>query len=124
MHLTDLVVKSLPLQESGQKDYTDDTMAGLTVRVGTRTKTFMLVVGSGKTRKRHTLGKYPHLPLQDARKKARIIIVEREKAPQDDQAPEVLFDDALDKFLEAYAEKNKDSTVYDTSRILNRRLTV
>lgn len=123
MHLTDLVVRSLPFAKSGQKDYTDDATAGLTLRVGKRTKTFMLLVGSGKARKRHTLGKYPFVSLQDARKKARIIIGQREQAPQgDDQAPEVPFDDALDKFLTAYAEKNKDSTVYETTRLLNRHL--
>lgn len=121
MHLNDLVVRSLPFQETGQKDYIDDTIAGLTLRVGKRTKTFMLVVGTGKARKRHTLGKYPHLSLQDARKKARILIGQREAAPKED-APKVPFDDALDKFLTAYAEKNKDSTVYETTRLLNRHL--
>ncbi|UYN95903.1 MAG: integrase family protein [Enhydrobacter sp.] len=121
MHLTDMVVRSLPLQKEGQKDYTDDTFAGLTLRVGKRTKTFMLLVGSGKQRKRHTLGKYPYVSLQDARKKARIIVGQREQAPAD-MAPEVSFDDALDTFLKAYAEKNKDSTVYETTRLLNRHL--
>jgi hypothetical protein len=84
MHLDDLVVRSLPFQKTGQKDYIDDTIAGLTLRVGKRTKTFMLVVGSAKARKRHTLGKYPHLSLQDARKKARILIGQREAAPKEE----------------------------------------
>jgi hypothetical protein len=38
----------------------------------------MLLVGSGKARKRHTLGKYAYVSLQDARKQARIIIGQRE----------------------------------------------
>jgi hypothetical protein len=43
MHPTDLKLRSLPF-ETRQRDYPDDATTGLSVRVGKRTKTFMLML--------------------------------------------------------------------------------
>ena len=51
MHLSDASLRALPFMESGQKDYPDPIIPGFTVRVGTRSKTFRLVAGSGRSAK-------------------------------------------------------------------------
>ena len=51
MHLTDLKLRALPFEE-GQRAYIDDAVVGLCVRVGKRTKTFLLVIGKGNYRQR------------------------------------------------------------------------
>ena len=43
MNLTDLKLRSLPFEE-GQRDYPDDAVSGMFVRVGRKTKTFMLTI--------------------------------------------------------------------------------
>jgi hypothetical protein len=58
MHLTDLKLRALPF-EDGQRDYPDDATTGLSVRVGKRTKTFMLMLRN--PRRRITVGHYPDL---------------------------------------------------------------
>src|SRR5438034_5429929 len=76
MHLTDIAIRALPHPTAGQKDYVDDLQPGLVVRVGKRTKTFMMVVAKGKNRERVTLGRYPNTSLADARSRARALIGE------------------------------------------------
>ena len=57
MHLTDLTVRSLRPPARGQKDYADDAIPGLAVRVSQGgTKAFTLTYGS--PRKRVTLGRF------------------------------------------------------------------
>jgi integrase len=81
MRLTDLSIQKLPLQEKGQKTYRDDTVPGFGIRVGTRTKTF--VVMYGKRRQLKTLGKYPSKTLRDARSEAKkfLATIEERTAP-------------------------------------------
>ena len=49
MHLTDLKLRALPFAD-GQRDYNDDAVTGLFVRVGKRSKTFMLTIRSATSR--------------------------------------------------------------------------
>lgn len=72
--LTDLVVRQLPFTEKGQKRYFDETTPGFGLTVGTRTKTFMVVYGSKRTMQ--TLGQYPTVSLQDARKAAKRLLAQ------------------------------------------------
>lgn len=74
MKLTDATIRAMPHHEHSQRDYADDAVRGLAVRVGKRTKTFTLVTGS--QRKRFTIGQYdpPRFTLAMAREKARDII--------------------------------------------------
>jgi hypothetical protein len=122
MHLTDLSLKALPFEEGRQRDYTDDSIPGLTLRVGKRTKTFMLLVGSGKTRRRHKIGRYPKCTLQVARAKARTLIGEHSK--ERDSGPVTInLGEALTLFLDIHCKQNnKSSTAKETERLLNRHL--
>ncbi|MGD1036988.1 MAG: site-specific integrase [Roseiarcus sp.] len=62
--LTDLSVKNLPIPTTGQITYDDDA-SPLKVRVTqTGVKTFLVFVGSGR---RHTIGRYGDITLQQAR---------------------------------------------------------
>ena len=56
MRLTDQGIRGLPFTEKGRRSCTDDSVHGLAVCVGTRTKTLTLIVRRGERRKRHTLG--------------------------------------------------------------------
>ena len=68
LRLTDAKLRSLPF-EAGQRDYPDRD--GVFVRVGTKTKTFMVTVRSGGQRRRIAIGHYPAIGLSAARVKAR-----------------------------------------------------
>jgi integrase len=64
LRLTDMAVKNLPIPTSGQITYDDDG-SPLKVRVSeTGVKTFLVFVGSGR---RHTIGRYGDITLQQAR---------------------------------------------------------
>jgi hypothetical protein len=76
MRLNDQKVRGLPLREIGQRDDADDTVRGLFLRVGTRTKTFMVIIRTPSGRKRVKLGTYPGLTLGKARENARDLLAE------------------------------------------------
>ena len=48
MRLTDQTIRRLPFTESGQREYPDDTVRGIARRVGTLTKTFVLLSREGR----------------------------------------------------------------------------
>jgi hypothetical protein len=52
MRLTDQRIRSIPFLQSGQRDYADEALSGLALRVGKRTKTFMYLAGKGANRQR------------------------------------------------------------------------
>ena len=93
MHLTDLAIRALPHPPVGQKDYVDDSQPGLMVRVGKRTKTFMVVVSKSKARERVTLGRYPATSLADARSKAKALVGEAQE--RKNKPPRMTFDEAF-----------------------------
>ncbi|HEY1615073.1 MAG TPA: Arm DNA-binding domain-containing protein, partial [Rhizomicrobium sp.] len=67
MRLTDLTIKSLAAPVTGQQTYTDDDLPGFGVRVSQGgAKAFVLVYG--RARRRATIGRYPTITLQEARK--------------------------------------------------------
>jgi len=78
--LTDRQVAGFPLSES-RKQFSDDAVSGLSVRVGKAAKTFQLVIGTGANRKRFTIGTYPALSLAAARERARDIIAKERLNP-------------------------------------------
>ncbi len=119
MTLTDLGIRQLPFQPSGQKDY-PDTLPGLALRVGKQTKTFMLLLGSGRHRKRLKLGQYPYLSLADARSRAKTLIGEHQSRKADPSL--VPFKEAYERFMTAYEAKNRASTVKDMDSYLTRFL--
>ena len=75
MRLTELSIKNLPLTESGQKRYRDDSLPGFGITVGLRTKTFFVMYG--KDRRLKTLGQYPHTSLREARDTAKALLLSK-----------------------------------------------
>lgn len=67
--LTDLGVKKLQFPQSGQVTYWDTTTPGFGVRCSTKSKSFVVMYGHKRQLK--TLGRFPDLPLAEARKQAR-----------------------------------------------------
>jgi hypothetical protein len=118
MHLTDLTVRSLRPPARGQKDYADDAIPGLAVRVSQGgTKAFTLTYGS--PRKRLTLGRFPIISLAQAREKARQLLAHR--TLHGDRPPALTFEEALTLFLRVHcAEHNRPSTALETERLLRR----
>jgi integrase len=121
VHLTDIAIRALPHPAIGQRDYTDDLLPGLTIRVGTRTKTFMIVVAKGKQRSRITIGRYPTTTLSDARSKARTLIgeaQERKSGP-----PKMTFNEAFTLFKQTHtSQKNRERTAKETERLITKHL--
>lgn len=102
MKLTDRTVSNLTAPERGQRMYLDDTpgLTGFGVRVGTASRSFVLIIGA--ERKRVTLGRYPIMSLSTARDEARKILARRQLGlDKERQSP--LFKDMQRDFL-AYRE--------------------
>lgn len=111
MRLTDLAIRKLPFTAKGQKTYFDDQLGGFGVRVGRRTKSF--VVMYGQARKLKTLGKYPDISLQDARNGAKKLLATR-PAPH----VEIDYKTAYEAFLDECRGKNRPKTVSGYQRYL------
>lgn len=65
-------VRQLPFTEKGQRRYFDESTPGFGVTVGTRTKTFIVICGP--KRQLTTIGRYPDVSLQDARREAKRLL--------------------------------------------------
>ena len=78
MRFSDAAIRALPTPEKGQKLYTDDTIPGFGLRIGARSRVFVLTVG--KDRQRMTIGKFglDGYTLAEARKKAQSMLRDRE----------------------------------------------
>jgi hypothetical protein len=118
--LTDLTLRSLPFQD-GQRDYTDDVVRGLSVRVGRKTKTFMLSIRRGQTRERVSLGHYdpPHFTLSMAREKARDLLAEARTRKE--QPAAITFQAALDKFKALHIPTMRPGSQKQAIRLLSTR---
>src|SRR5438128_1433009 len=127
MKMNDQRVRALPYPETGQKDYADHGIPGLAVRVGKTTKTFRLVIGSGASRKRFTLGQYdpPHFTLAMAREKARDTIA-RERLKKT-ETPRTTFLEAFavyDRLQATALRKASARNIRRASRSTSRRHSV
>jgi len=121
MHLTDQGIRGLPFSESGQRDYVDDTVRGLALRVGKRTKTFVLVTGAATSRKRHTLGHYdpPRFTLAMAREKARdVLAAERLRKTE---TARTTFEVALETYYRVHVAKLRKGSQRAIQQTINRR---
>lgn len=117
MRLTDVSVRALKPPEKGQRSYWDDTVSGFGVRVSQGgTKSF--VVMHGKDRSLTTIGRYPVLSLSEARSEAKRLLAEVTLGKR--RPKSISPTDAVARFLEACATKNKPRTVSDYTRLLNR----
>src|SRR5258708_29785221 len=121
MRLTDQTIRGLPFAESGQRDYPDNMVAGLAVRVGTRTKTFVLITRKGGVRKRRTLGPYdpPHFTLAMAREKAKDILAAERLAKIEE--PRTTFEEAFEIYDRVHVSKLRPQSQRQIRRTLNNR---
>ena len=118
--LTDILIKSLRVPETGQKTHFDAALPSFGIRVSQGgTKSF--VVMYGPSRRLKTLGRYPAMGLQDARKAARRAMVEAEAQSSDAPRFEpITFELARKKFLADSQRRNKERTHQGYHRLLHR----
>jgi integrase len=117
MKLTDRTIASLPFG-TGQRDYSDEAVRGLAVRVGVHTKTFMLMTQRGSHRTRVKLGVYPDLSLSAARTKARDLLAQQRIART--ETPSVRFDDALETYYRVQGTQRRAITSAEAKRLLDK----
>ena len=111
--LTDVSISKLPFQHP-QYTAWDALLPSFGVRIGSRSKTF--IVMHGRARKRITLGNYPTMTLQKAREAARLKLANPLGLPMDNSSVSA----AVDKYLSAITVK--DRTHRDYTRLLNAHL--
>ena len=117
MHLTDLTVHRLP-PAPNPTTYFDTSLPGFGVRVGVRTKTFVVMVGT-KARRRVSLGTYPATTLSVARHKARALLLEPTAVPT-----AISFLEAYRTYLDVYIRPNyRVRSAKNVERVLSRHLT-
>ncbi len=113
MRLTEISIRAL----KGSATYTtyfDDTVPGFGVRVGKRSKTYIVL--RGKKRERVSIGKVGDLSLAEARTEAkRLLSAEPEQKPA-----AITFKEARDRFLEDHYRGKSENTKYQVSRSLKR----
>jgi integrase len=120
VRLTDLVIRSLPAPQAGQRVYRDDLIKGFAVRVSVGgAKTFLLI--SGKERAYTTIGRAGVVTLAKAREKARDILAARQLGIAN-EAPRMTFAEAFDLFMQGYEARNRPKSVYEMKRIVKRHL--
>ena len=116
--LTELTLRSLKPPERGFVIYTDKSLKGFGVRV-TANGARAYVLTYGPDRRRITIGDAGLVKLADARKKAKDMLADRQLHGD---TPQVSYDDAFERFMAGYVEKNKPSTVRETERLLAKHL--
>lgn len=110
LKLTDLAVQTV--NPTKRTDYWDAQLPGFGLRVGARSKTFMVK----KENRRVSLGRYPALSLKEARKKAYRLLAS-------DFVPvsRITYSEALEEFVARHCKiNNKPSTAHATERLLRR----
>jgi integrase len=113
LHLTDIAVRALKPPASGQVDYWDETTRAFGLRVSQAgTKTFVAKVNN----QRITIGRYPEMPLADARRKANGL--KAESQPLD--RSKITFEQAYEKFQAEHIPKKKERTRYDYKRVIEK----
>ncbi len=114
---TDVSIRSLAAPEKGSITYWDTTLKGFGCRISQGgAKTF--IVMQGVQRRRTKIGRYPAIKLADARTEAKRLIAEYVLGKS--RPKSIDFDEAIRRFLEVSAQKNRPRTTRDYNRLLNR----
>jgi integrase len=108
--LTEISLRALK-SNGTQVDYWDTKMPGFGVRVGAHAKTFVVKHAN----RRHTIGRYPDLPLGKARELAKKAL---SKPPTN--AASVTFKEGLELFLQTHCARTKPRTKADYDRVLSK----
>lgn len=128
--LTDVTIRNLPAPPSGQIDFFDQLLPAFGIRVsnrGTRSYFVMTRISGHKRLRRMTLGRYPAMPLAQAREKARQILEAASMGADPFQALEAdkivqrkkrdTFEDVTAEFVELYASRKlRPATIRDYKR--------
>jgi integrase len=117
--LTKSVIDKLPFAESGQLIYRDSELLGFGLRVGMKRKTFIAEKKINGSTTRVTLGGYPELPVEVARKMAQEALVKmitgtnpnQEKA--DNKVRTVTLEQVYEDFKKSRSHKPKTIITYD-----------
>lgn len=112
LRFTDLALRSLPYSHTHAYVW-DTAFPTLGMRIGKRTKTFIVIKPGGK---RITLGKYPFMTLSDARQRAAKLYGHATIALSN--APTAL--QAVSTFFDTHVAKNRPKTQKDTIRLINK----
>lgn len=97
MLFTEISVRALKGSDK-YETYFDSKTPGFGLRVGKRSKTFLVV--RGKKRERISIGRFPDISLADARTEARRLLAE----PSAPKTSRITFDTARDEYLESKPE--------------------
>lgn len=127
LSFTDLGIKKLPFPDKGQVRYFDTNLPAFGLTVGTRTKTFIVV--RGRTRKLTTIGRYPDISLQDARREAKRLLVEEDAPKATKHLPDAVLaflDDVKTlvrpKTLEQYSHYLKNPPAIDLADLTRQHI--
>ncbi|MEQ1716833.1 MAG: tyrosine-type recombinase/integrase [Hyphomicrobium sp.] len=123
---TDLFLRKIAPPSEGRVEHYDGKVAGFGVRISkSGRKTFFVVGRQGKAFRRVSLGHYPELTLEQARRKAHDTLRSladgsRSTGSEIDSKPgATTFEDAVVKFIDTHcALQNRPSTAAETARLL------
>ncbi len=111
--LTDISVRSLKPIPGQQLKVWDTKTLGFGIRINGATKSWFVMYG--KKRQLKVLGRYPELPLNEARRKALVLLGTQ---PSPSTAPS--FPDALEAFLETHTPTISVRAAYEMKRLLRK----
>lgn len=109
MRLTDISLQKLKPQDK-QTVYYDDSLPNFGIRVGKKTKTFIIKVGEARSIK--SLGRYPEMTLKTARLRAKKYLI----SPYEKRS--MRYTEAVADFLEEAETRNRPKTVSEYKRYL------
>src|SRR5438128_2288750 len=112
----DATLRALKPPASGQVEYSDSLTPGLRLRVGKRTKTFVVLRTIDGKRERITIGQYPAVTLRKARERVRELAAEKTLGLTKPKSG-ADWADCVEEYLAGKREKNKASTIAEKERL-------
>jgi integrase len=103
---TDLKIQSLP-----EGEYWDQKLGAFGLRVGKRTKTFLLIKGNRRVK----IASYPATSLADARRKALTL-----KGSQQSGGTDLTLGEAIELFYRTHCHTYRPSSLYQTQHLLKK----
>lgn len=111
MRLTDVTIRALPLQPTGNTKHWDDSTPGFGVRCTAKSKSFIVMYG--KDRRLKTIGRYPQMSLREARAEAKRIL-----ATKPSKNPTQSTVEAVRAYLEEAETRLRPNTLREYTRHL------
>jgi hypothetical protein len=111
--LTEIAIRRLKPSEEYETHW--DSLPGFGVRVGRKSKTYVVVVG--RDRRRITIGRFDQIKLADARKEAKRLL----SSEPEEKIPNRSWQTARDEFLDTHYRTRAAYTKYQATRLLTKR---